>query len=424
MTARALRVGVVLGGNLVEERTFADAGPITIGQSLRCRLSIPVDGVPHEHALFVRDQGRLLLILTGKMTGRVAQGGAIQTDLVGSIPIERGARGKLAIGDATILFQEVAMPVLAPRPQLPASVRGTFADRIDKRLALIVGGSLFVHLAIGAWAWMTDSEHEPLLQSKQFAEYRQDTYMIDMPDETAATAQEPGAATPVAPVQTPAPIVKPSRITTPSSPEPAMTTGDAERFAQILTGTDEQRNGRNEMGKRLPGAELGTQIADIRDNNRRIGNDDGGFRTREREGLGDGRTQIVDEVARLEQQRRREENIPRGRIDLRPPKQPPGDGPSPDGIIVKIQSDYMPGLMRCYQQGLRGDPSLRGKVAVTFTVTETGKVTDPTARGMTSEVDACITAQMATWRFAAPKDKDGDPTDLDLSLSLALVPAN
>ena len=423
MTARALRIGIVLGGNLVEERTFADPGPITIGQSLRCRLSVPADGVPLEHALFVRDQGQLLLVTTDKMTGRIAQGGEVLTDLARTVTIARGARGKLQIGDATVLFQEVAMPIKAPRPQLPASVRGTFADRIDRRLAVIIGGSLLVHMAIGAWAWATDVENSNPLESKQLAQYRQDTYVIDMPD-VAEPTQEPGAATPVSPVQTPTPIVRPSRIATPQTHEPSMTNSDAERFAQMLTSDTEGPGGRNEIGKRLPGAELGTQIADIRDNGRTIGNDDGGFRNRPREGIGDGPNLTTNVPGHLEQQRPREEAIPGGRIDLRPIPKKPGDGPGPDAIIAKIQSAYMPGLMRCYQQGLRGDSTLRGKVAVTFTVLESGKIGDPTAKGVASDVDACIGTQMASWRFPIQKDNDGDPTELDIALSLALVPGN
>ncbi len=409
----------------MEERTFADAGPITIGQSLRCRLSVPVDGVPHEHTLFVRDQGRLLLVMTDRMTGRLATGEAITVDPKGPLPIERGARGKLQIGDATILFQEVPVPVKMPRPQLPASVRGTFADRVDRRLAVIVGGSLLVHLAIGAWAWMTEGE-QPLFEQPQFAaEYRQDTYKIEMPDETLApTTQEPGAATPVAPtVQTPSPIVRNPTITqTPAAP-PTMSTSDAERFAQMLTGPDEGRNGKTEMANRLPGGELASQIKDIRDHNRPIGNDQGGFRNRPNEGINGTPRPVVDGGGELAQQRPREERLPPVRIDLRP-KKPTGDDPNPDSIVAKIQRDYMAGLMRCYQQGLRVEPSLRGKVAVSFTVTETGKIAGPTAKGMTTEVDGCIANQMKSWRFAIQKDAAGDPTDADFSLSLALVQGN
>ncbi|MBA3818494.1 MAG: hypothetical protein H0X17_06345, partial [Deltaproteobacteria bacterium] len=61
---RALRVGVLLGNTLVEDRVFlanGDAAPITIGQSLRCQLSLPVDGLPAAHVLFGREQGRFVL---------------------------------------------------------------------------------------------------------------------------------------------------------------------------------------------------------------------------------------------------------------------------------------------------------------------------------------------------------------------------
>jgi hypothetical protein len=404
MTSRAIRIGVVLGDNLVEERTFVE-GPVTIGQSLKCKLSVPVDGVPREHVLFVRDQNRWMLRqLDGTLT-----------------PVELNARGKLRLGEATVLYQEVAAPIAAPRPQLPASVRGTFGDRIDRRLAVIVGGSLLVHAVIGAWAYATESEQPALFSNQAIAAYRQDTYRIEVPDELPQATEpgeaSPGAATPVAPAQTPRPIVP-----RPVAPPTQMSTSDAERFAQILTNNSEENGGRAEMGKRIPGAELGTQIADIRDNGHTVGNDQNGFRNRDREGLGTGPQITRNEPRELEQQAPRTEQD-RGRIELRPDPKPPGS-PNPDGIIAKIRNSYMQGLMRCYQVGLRTDGELRGKIAVSFTVLETGKIGDPSARGVSSEVDSCVSTQMTSWRFPIQKDQDGDPTELDIKLSLALVPTN
>ena len=428
MTARAIRVGVVLNGNLVEERLFVDASPITVGQSLRCRLSVPADGVPLEHALFVRDQGRVLLCLGERMSGRVAQGGGIQTELKGTVPLERGARGRVQIGDATVLFQEVAAPAKSPRPQLPASVRGTLGDRIDRRLATIIGASLLVHIAIGAWAWVTEVE-EPAMAQLKNAEYRHPTHdTVDIVADMGPTMpQEPGAATPVAPVQTPAPIVKQPRVSTGPAPTPKLPTADdAARYANMLTTDESGKGARNGMSNRSPGGELGKEIADIRDNNRTIGNDDGGFRTRPREGIGDGTNeQIVNNAPTdIEQQRPRTERDLGGRIELRPQPTPPGGTPIPNLIIEKIRTAYMPGLMRCYKKGLLDNATLGGKVKVAFTVTETGSVTDASASGLTQPVDACIAAQMASWRFPVSKDKDGDPIDLDVALTLALVPSN
>src|SRR6266850_4280972 len=111
-SSRCLRIGVVLGDRLVEERICDGATPVTLGQSIKCTLSVPVDGVPRDHVLFAADQGRSVLRLLAGMDCRLApKGGAIDV-IAGPAErvLERGARGKLRIGEATILFQEVARP--------------------------------------------------------------------------------------------------------------------------------------------------------------------------------------------------------------------------------------------------------------------------------------------------------------------------
>src|SRR5262249_52379087 len=115
--SRGLRIGVVLSGQLVEER-FVRTGPITLGHSLRATISVPLDGVPREHVLFGPD---LALSLAPAMTGRIAVAGEVAD--AGNGPLARGARGKLQLGELAILFQDVESPPLAPRPRLPASLR-------------------------------------------------------------------------------------------------------------------------------------------------------------------------------------------------------------------------------------------------------------------------------------------------------------
>ena len=43
---------------------------------------------------------------------------------------------------------------------------------------------------------------------------------------------------------------------------------------------------------------------------------------------------------------------------------------TPDVIIARIKALYLAGLERCYRKALVADPSLTGKVALTFTVCE------------------------------------------------------
>src|SRR5512135_2724550 len=106
---RSLRIGIVLHGQLVEERLFS--GPVTLGQSLRCALSVPTDGMPREHTLFTVDQGRFVLHLTPEMQTRLA-------GVTGGV-LDHGARGRIMLGAASILFQEIATPPPTPRPRLP-----------------------------------------------------------------------------------------------------------------------------------------------------------------------------------------------------------------------------------------------------------------------------------------------------------------
>ena len=92
-------------------------------------------------------------------------------------------------------------------------------------------------------------------------------------------------------------------------------------------------------------------------------------------------------------------------------------------VLDRINTVYMAGLKRCYRLGLAEDANLNGRVAITFTVDERGKVIDEDATGVSSLVDGCISKLMINWRFPIPKDKDGSPTDASFAVSLALQPS-
>jgi hypothetical protein len=415
-----LRIGVVLGDRLVEERIFTGATPVTIGQSIRCALSIPVDGVPRDHVLCKRDDGSYLLELLAGMEARLGRpGGAIEVVTGPAVRrLERGARGKLTIGEATILLQEIARPPVAPKPQLPASVRGTLADRIDRRLATIIAGSLLVHVALAIVAWQQDVETKLLGEPPTVAKYGVDTYDVpDTVDLTPPTTQ-PGIASPIAPAQTPHPIVHPARIiTAPTTRAPS--NADAARLAAILAGADEGPHGPAGMSHRQPGADLDQQIAEVRGHRITIGDGDHTSRVDERAHVGTGSDRIAIDDPTLTRTAEHRESAPAVRLRLTP--EPRGDDPLPaaDAVLLKITTVYMPGLQRCYQKALVGNPGLSGKIALEFTIDERGHVIDASASGMSDGMSTCVESLMAHWRFAIPKDKSGDPTDASFKLALA-----
>jgi hypothetical protein len=91
-------------------------------------------------------------------------------------------------------------------------------------------------------------------------------------------------------------------------------------------------------------------------------------------------------------------------------------------VLAKIQGAYMAGMRRCYRLHLTKAPEARGKVTISFTVSETGRAVDGEVKGFAGDVDACITAQIAGWRFPVPKDLDGNPIAASFSVPLQLAP--
>jgi len=77
---RILRVGILLGGKIVEERLIRERAPVTIGQSMRNTFSIPIEGLPLEFTLFALDDGRYSLRFLPRMDGRLSDsGGQVHT---------------------------------------------------------------------------------------------------------------------------------------------------------------------------------------------------------------------------------------------------------------------------------------------------------------------------------------------------------
>ena len=138
---RLLRVGIVHGRRIVEERLLARAGDVTIGTSPRSTFIVPWDDAPLRWRLFEERGGRRFLHLAGGMSARIADGATVTSiDARGAgeparpIPLSDRARGKVTVGDTTVLFQLLRPPAPQPRPQLPISVRRRLTDGIDPLL--------------------------------------------------------------------------------------------------------------------------------------------------------------------------------------------------------------------------------------------------------------------------------------------------
>jgi hypothetical protein len=71
----------------------------------------------------------------------------------------------------------------------------------------------------------------------------------------------------------------------------------------------------------------------------------------------------------------------------------------------------------CYQRALKSNPSLQGKVTLSFTIGIAGNVVKANADGFDSGVDQCIEREARTWRF----DKPESPAEFEIPFILRKV---
>jgi hypothetical protein len=439
---RILRIGILLGGKIVEERLIRERTPVTIGQSMRNTFSVPIEGLPLEFTLFALDDNRYSLRFLPRMDGRLSDsGGQVHTlDALrahGAVPhgnyhqiaLTESARGKLSLGDLTILFQFVTEPPRQPKPMLPASVRGTLADRVDPRLAVILGASIVLHFAIAILALFNDVENDGIAERAYNLVFKQDTYSIDVAQPKLEAG--PGSAAEKKPDKPPerpkAPPAGGGDTGRSREQQIALQEQEAARFADLLTSEGTNGTAEGDMSRRRPGTDLGKQLNEINEGNLAVKIGGGTGRTSRGDSevrVGTGHGPAINGPAGPESAGggKVAEKAPGGRISVA--DRPTGDASSlsPEAVLAKIQSAYMLGLKHCYREYLKKDASARGKVSLSLTVNETGRTVKGNAHGFAPEVDACITGLMATWRFPIPKDKDGEVTDANFEIALQLVP--
>ncbi|MCX5746879.1 MAG: hypothetical protein NT062_30785 [Proteobacteria bacterium] len=281
-------------------------------------------------------------------------------------------------------------------------------------------------------AWVQDTETSVLGKPEVAMTYHPESVEIFLPDDVG----------PLSPVTEPAPTtpgvakpVSPTQDVTPSNnqhvanqiPDRAKLHDDAIRdaiaMANLLVNPNDQPGGApGTMDPRRPDSDLSQQIRDLRDTRVEIGTPS---RVREDGKIRIGTTDrvIVDSPpTTIEDVAHRPEDRP-VRIVVSPVR-PDEDNTTltPDTIMAKIGGLYLTGLQRCYQKGLAGDASLTGKVALRFTVNESGRVVDASAGGVSAGVDGCIASLMGGWTFAVPRDpKSKDPTEASFGLALQLT---
>jgi hypothetical protein len=94
---------------------------------------------------------------------------------------------------------------------------------------------------------------------------------------------------------------------------------------------------------------------------------------------------------------------------------------TPDELLRIIQDTYMAGLERCQRELARKTGDASGKVDLELTIDGDGATASVAADGIDDGLDRCIEARAGGWHFPAPHDvKTGDAISARYRVSLAL----
>lgn len=155
-----MRIGIIEGGRIIEERLIRVHRGISIGQGPRNSFVISSANLPSTYKVFDATPDSYILKFAEGMDGRVTVDGHVRTltqireagiaKKAGDwwqLPLDKQARGKLVIGEVTLLFQQVQAPPVTPRARLPATIRGSVGSRMDPPFTMTMAGA-FVLAAI------------------------------------------------------------------------------------------------------------------------------------------------------------------------------------------------------------------------------------------------------------------------------------
>ena len=424
---RALRVGVVAEGRVVDERLLRDERAITVGSHEGCTFVLGGIDVPSSFTLFEVTKGGVLMRFTEGMHGRIvlstgpmdlAEARAVATEErkgVYAVGLGEEGRGKVRIGAVTVLFQRVAVPPLQARPQLPASVQRTLQDAIDWPTAFLAAASFLVHFAAVGTLYSDWTDHVVATEADVAGLVQ--VLPMTPPRVEVEEARPTDASAPTTSTSQAAPST--TRTKAPTGQGPARTAGPASSPRSLDRALDELARLDHDLqalGTLDPSKNASERV--LREGNVPTGNlgaiarsdagstSGGGLQlgpsapgvqtTRSLGDLGDGRRASQSDSSGVQQA------MAAPRLSVSGTTSSVGARVS--GVEATIAAAR--GRVRaCYQAEVNRNPEAKGRVTYTISITPSGQVgsVSATASELPSSVAACVQAALSSLRFDAPE---------------------
>ena len=437
---KILRIGIIQGGRIVEERLVRKRENITIGQSAKNMFVVPSEALPRNWLLFEASGSQYVAHFSDGMDARIAVGNEIislsQLKQTGKIqkkgtswplPLDERSRGKISLADMTILFQFVTPPPPQPRPQLPASVRGSALTGVDWFFTTIAAISFLLHLILIIYLRNVDWPRKPDIEAvpDRFVQM-----VVKKPEEKKPEEKK------VVDEKKPEEEKKPEKKKgadeeKKAAPKHEMTEEEKAKAAEEKARLDAERRARLAEQVKSTGllkllgakADGDGSIADVlgkgdvdRDQEKAfqgvggvgVANNNDQLRGIKSGGSGSGRVASVGglrgggSIAGGGTGAAASEKKVSGVVKS---EAPAVDGELDPAMVAKEVRTRLGAIKACYERALKRNPNLSGKVVIHWTITQAGTVSGVDVESDTlgdAEVASCIKSLVARWRFPAP----------------------
>lgn len=435
---KVLRIGLIQGGKIIEERVIRKRASVTVGSSEKNHFVVHAEGLPGRFELFQLVGNDYILNFTASMQGRVGLPGGVQdleqmrssgmarnAGTFWQVKLNDSSRGKVILGKTTLLFQFVVPPPVQPRPQLPAAVRTGFVGNIDWVFTSFV---VFTFMSMFSFLVYLENADWPIDRGlaavpEDFANiiFQEPPPPVEEVEQT--TSEEEGPAKEVAKeTQKKASGGKSSAGPGMSAEESAAAA--AAKSARIAS---EATQAAEALIVGALSSSAGGALADVLAGGAVIGNAEeimaqasgvgvakssagGTLRSRSGGGTGSGASGLgslaraggADATSARGEGGEVTERKVRGQTKLEGGGDIGGSGEFDSSVVVSAIKLRIGAIKICYERELKRNPSLAGKVTVQFSIQPQGNVTDVNVTGNStgdSAVAECVASAVRRFRF-------------------------
>ncbi len=421
-THKVLRIGVIQGGKIVEERVLPAREPVTVGSGSRNTVAIAKSELPESRLVFSWHGDRCELHFTEGTEGRiqgpqgsadfgalVSQGLASRQQDLYAVPVNEDQRGKVVLGDVTLLWQFVDPPVEAPKPVLPKEARGRHFSSLDKLFGTVLVLSFALHT--GAYVALANTDVPKELTLEEIPDRYAKVLIPERMPKPPAPAEEKKAEK-AAEEKKPA---EEKKVEEKKAEPPEQVAAKKAARAAAIAKAVQSKGILKVLGALGPGPG-GSAVADVFGTGGGVGdvasalsgaggvavaNDPGAAGGRK--GGGQGEAASIGSLAtggggKVAYGAKTEVRVS-GSVAAEEAEVDSAD--IEQGKLTAFVKARMAGIKACYENALKRNPTLKGRIVIRFTILETGGLADvtPAQNGLGSpEVASCIVNTMKSWR--------------------------